>query len=590
MPVHAGPETYYNLLTTAFLGGHLYLPVVPPPELLAAKNPFGVEGVGRLQDASLYNGRFYLYYGPTPALTLFLPWRIASGRAMPHSFAVLVYAMAGYVFSCLLLFVLLEAAEIRASLLLKGAAVMALGLGNLTPVLIRRPGAVYEVAITAGFCFFMAAMYFLARGVTTADKPWTLAVAGLCTGLAAGCRPHYAVVAVLVLAMYAVYMRRLGKDLLYFGAPIVFCGLALAWYNFARFDSPFEFGTKYQLTGNSIAHVMLHARHVVPTLYFYLFSPPLWMDQFPFLQLMRQAPAPFGHPEWMPWINLEEEFAGILTVAPLCAAGLLLPLALLRKNAAEWRPVKLVVFALWAAAVTMLTSIAFAGSIAMRYHPDYAPELLVAALFVCVWAAAAARTRAVRVTITALTVAGCVWGAGCTMALSVNSYNHSLRTRNPEEFKKLVSLFGGNPEKIRYPVRQLKFGGTITFEGSPASRREAILSSGGPHAGDVVFVEYIGEGKLRFGAEHWGWPVVTGPVIDYAPSVPLALEVDYERTDYGRLTIELNGQPALFRQGEMYFTAPGEVAAGQDKRGSPPLAPFSGRLQVKGGISLGFGE
>ena len=41
------------------------------------------------------------------------------------------------------------------------------------------------------------------------------------------------------------------------------------------------------------------------------------MDEFPYLQLMRQPRAPFGHPEWMPPINLSDLFAGLLTIAVL---------------------------------------------------------------------------------------------------------------------------------------------------------------------------------------------------------------------------------------------------------------------------------
>jgi hypothetical protein len=416
--------------------------------------------------------------------------------------------------------------------------------------------------------------------------------AGCSAGLSAGCRPHYGVVSAVVLAMYAAYVLRAGRfrELLWFGTPVAVCGLGLAWYNFARFDNPLEFGTNYQLTGNSVAHVMLHARHVVPTLYFYFFSQPQWMNQFPFLQLMRPEAAPFGRPDWMPWINLEEEFAGILTIAPLCAAGLVLPLALLRKSA-DWRAVKLVVFALWGAALIMLTSIAFAGSIAMRYHPDYAPELLVAALFVCLWAVSAAQSRAKRTIAVAATVVGCVWGTGCTMALSVNSYNHSLRTRNPADFRSLVSFFGGDPSAIRYPVRQLKFAATMTIPGGAGrSSREAILSAGSGEAGDVVFVEYTGRNRLRFGVQHAGHREVLGPEIEYTAGAPLDFLLDYERTGYGRLTVRLAGQTVLFRQGEMCFTAPAEIAVGRDKRGSGEMPRFSGQLAINDGVSLGFGE
>ena len=598
LPAHPGPENYYHLLTMGFLSGHLSLPIAPKPELLALQNPFGPEGAGlRLQDASLYHGKYYLYYGPTPAVTLFLPWRLISGRGMPQSLAVLLYASAGWGFSCLLLFQLLRSAGVEISTLVKSAVALGLGLGNLTPVLLRRPGTMYEVAITAGFCFFMAAMSLLARRVAGEDRrPWVLVAAGFCAGLSAGCRPHYGVVAALVLALYCGYVirscrfrgRALVSELAYFAAPVALCGLALAWYNYARFSSPFEFGTNYQLTGSTITHITFHTRHVIPVLYFYLFSKPLWMDQFPFVQLMRQAPAPFGHPEWMPWLNLEEEFAGILTIAPLCVAGILLPLALV------WRKVagagtKLIVLTVWGAALTMLLCISLSGSIGMRYQTDYAPELLVAALFVCLWAAdrnSASRGRWVM----GITLAACLWGTLCTTALSINSYNHSLRTKNPQTFRRLVAFFGGDPAGIRYPVRKLGFAGSIVFSPRPSSMREAILSSGAPHAGDVVFVEYLGRDRLRFGVQHWDWPEVAGPEVSYIPGTTHVFSVEYVRADYGRLTVRMDGQEVLRREGEIYFTAPGEVAVGQDKTGlTPAVAPFSGQLGVGEGAWLGFG-
>jgi hypothetical protein len=391
---HPGPENYYDLLASGFLSGHLYLPVEPPPRLLALRDPFGADTTGiRLQDASLYHGKYYLYYGPTPAITLFLPWRIVTGHGMPHSFAVLLYTWIGFLFSYLFLFLLLDSAKIRVPQWIQVVLTLSLGVGNLAPVLLRRPGAIYEVAIAAGFCWFLAGLYLFARWLILGDnRRWIILAAGLCFGLAAGCRSHYGLTAAIILVVSGLYfvLRResVASEFSYFAGAILFCGLALAAYNYARFDSPFEFGTTYQLTGSIIARVMLHGRHVVPTLYFYLFSRPLLMDQFPFLQLMRPLPAPFGHPEWMPWINLGEEFAGILTVIPMCVAGLFLPLSLLHAAARKLqRSVKLAVLVTWGAGVAMLLFIAFAGAVGMRYHLDYAPELLIAGLFGCLWLA-----------------------------------------------------------------------------------------------------------------------------------------------------------------------------------------------------------
>jgi hypothetical protein len=601
-------KDFYNLLADAFLAGQLHLLVAPSPQMLALPNPYDpARNAGlRLHDASLYNGRYYLYFGPTPALVLFAPWKAITGMGIPPSFSLMVFATVGYVFSSLLLLLLIQAAEIQVPWFLKAAAVTTLGSGNLVSLLLRRPGAQYEVPILCGFSFFMAGMYLIARYLLAEDrKPWHALLAGLCFGLTAGCRPHYGPVAALLLAAYAFYLvrtRRLGgrrldgnaiiREIAWFGGPVVFCGLVIAWYNFARFGNPLEFGTHYQLTASTNTRNELSFGNLLPCLYFFLFSRPVWLDQFPYLQLMRQPRAPFGHPEWMPDINLGDLFAGLLTIAPLCIAGFLLPLALLRKKAERVpAPVKAIVLALTGSAMLLLLSICLSGSVAMRYHVDFAPELLVAALLVCLWAVSEARSPRIRFLLIVLTAAGCLWGAAATTALSINGYDYSLRLRNPPAYRSLVSFFGGDPNTIRYPMRLLKLDAGIAFSPRPSSMREVLLASGSARDGDAVFVEYTGAGGVRFGFQH-GDERTFGPTVAAEPGKYYQLSIGYISDAYDILTVKLNGQIALHWQGQFYFTAPQEITAGEDKTGkAADLRPFSGRLDVKdGGLAVNFGE
>ena len=64
-------KNYYNLLAQAFQNGQLHLLLEPSAELLALENPYDYhnrENVPHLWDASLYQGKYYLYWGPVPAL------------------------------------------------------------------------------------------------------------------------------------------------------------------------------------------------------------------------------------------------------------------------------------------------------------------------------------------------------------------------------------------------------------------------------------------------------------------------------------------------------------------------------------------
>ena len=79
---HLPQHRYYNLLADAFRAGQTSLLVTPSPELLALPNPYdpAQNAALRLHDATLYRGRYYLYFGPTPALVLFLPSSSSASR------------------------------------------------------------------------------------------------------------------------------------------------------------------------------------------------------------------------------------------------------------------------------------------------------------------------------------------------------------------------------------------------------------------------------------------------------------------------------------------------------------------------------
>src|SRR5207253_27783 len=96
---------YYNLQSDAFLDGHLSLLVRPANALLALPDPYDpvANGPYRLHDLALYKGRYYLPWGPTPALTLFIPFRLLGLGDMPENLAVVLFSLGGLVFSVLLL-------------------------------------------------------------------------------------------------------------------------------------------------------------------------------------------------------------------------------------------------------------------------------------------------------------------------------------------------------------------------------------------------------------------------------------------------------------------------------------------------------
>jgi len=290
-------------------------------------------------DLSLYQGKFYLYFGITPALLLFWPWAALTGHYLLHRQAVLIFCSVGFLASVALLRAawrryfpaVAEAAAV--------AGALALGLATSAPILLERT-EVYEVAISCTYALTMLALgaIWLALHRPAQRGRW-LAAASLAFGLAVGARPPALFSSIVLLLPLAVAWREAGpasasgptrrRDLgrLLFAAvgPMLACGLGLALYNYRRFANPLEFGEHYQLSGIRQDNI----RHFSPGfLWFnfriYFLEPLPWQPHFPFVRNLVPPPLPPGHG------IVEQPFSpfGVLTNIPLVWLAAAAPLAI----------------------------------------------------------------------------------------------------------------------------------------------------------------------------------------------------------------------------------------------------------------------
>src|SRR5262249_3039367 len=129
-----------------------------------------------------------------------------------------------------------------------------LGMCSTFPHLLRRP-AVYEIAIAGGqFCLVSAMMLWGRVLLGTSRRTLLEAAAGgamAAPAVASRPPPLFPIGGLYLLLLLApARSAKARRDLL--GAallPFLAGGLLVAWYNYARFDSPFEFGYHYQLAG-----------------------------------------------------------------------------------------------------------------------------------------------------------------------------------------------------------------------------------------------------------------------------------------------------------------------------------------------------
>ena len=322
---------FYDLQAQGFRAGHLHLARDPDPRVLAEKDRlnFALRSLW-LWDASLYNDRYYSYWGPLPALVLavsgaFLGVGSGLGDEVPTFALLSLQLVAGALWIERVARRVFREVPLRRVL----GAIVLFAFASPTPWMLARP-AVYEGAIAGGAAFLLLGLVFAFDAVSaepgSSESRRALLLAGAAWALGLACRVTIGPPAALLAAWTALLLplragRRVSpwaervRAMAWMAAPLAASALLLLLYNELRFDSWLEFGTHYQL---STARVHMSWSYVLPNLYSYLLRPVWVTCRFPFVMAMR-IPDPswfwagFAPPEGY---GTNERVAGMLFVAP----------------------------------------------------------------------------------------------------------------------------------------------------------------------------------------------------------------------------------------------------------------------------------
>lgn len=435
-------ESRYADLAAGFVRGHLYMAHDPDPRLAALPNPWDEQarqGIWYLWDVSYYNGRYYLYFSPLPAVVFYLPYRALFGRYPTDELATLFFS--AWAFLAAVLFVHRARAQ-------RGIPfafwVLLIGFGNVIPWVLVEPH-VYEVSVTFGMA--MTAMWALAL-LAFANSPTARRAAhgSLWLGLAIAARPNLGML-LFVTAIGVVMETRAVRVLIAFVAPLAVVGTAMIVYNVVRFSEPFEFGVRYQLT-----HVSMFEKHVCGVSSFaelgrlinhalqYTFSAPVIGSRFPFVDLphanLDQAlvwPSPHGS---------TEAVAGLAPLVPLTIIGTFLALLLLGLDRGQRDAGTRVALQVIAGGWLVLIGLSSCWWVVARYALDFM-LLIVIASIVCIEAGTAPLERLgirilpLRVVIVALACFSIVAG----LLLGFAGPGSAFERVHPEMFHKVSGIF-----------------------------------------------------------------------------------------------------------------------------------------------------
>lgn len=381
---------YYNLLIHGLLKGHLYMDTPVAKELIECPDPWNPAvrspHIPILQDATYYQGRYYLYYGPAPVVTLMMPFRLITGADLPLSLATLCFAWGGLLVSLLLWESIRERyfPEVRAWV--GFAAVLIVGVANPLPVLLRRT-LVYELPIVSGFFFSMAALLALYWSIHSSRRriAW-LAAASVCLGLAVASRLTFLfTMPILLVPLWHAWRHGEGRSFSHLWragvaaiGPIAAIGAMMAAYNYARFGELGEFGTKYQVA--EMFNLMTPRRFALDYVAFnlvdYLLATPNLSPHFPYFHFPGawrwpiQAPAEYWGPELVP---------GLLACFPICSLALLAVFPTRQTAGAQRGELRAWQLCLWGLFLgTALCLLCYYAG-AVRYMVDFTPSLLLGA-------------------------------------------------------------------------------------------------------------------------------------------------------------------------------------------------------------------
>jgi hypothetical protein len=329
-------KNYYWMLTQAFQQGQTHLLVEPNPELLKLENPydhFQRKGLDYLWDTSLYNGKYYLYWGPVPALLGVIVSSITS-KPVTDTGLVFSFVIGIALFSVLLLRDIYKEYKFSAWVFWGGVLASTV---NVPLIWMLTRTKFYEVSISGGQFFLMVGFFALFRAFRSQlPHKGYIAFSAIAFGLAGATRinllPSVVFLAsVIFWRIYIVNQKKINVSLPAFAAaflPLALIACSLFWYNYDRFGSIVEFGHRYQLTGPSLTtnyKDISSAKYIVPNLYTYIFRLPSLTREFPFITI------PWVEQEmWPSFIHLPEHYyytepvAGIIIIVPLIGLTTLL--------------------------------------------------------------------------------------------------------------------------------------------------------------------------------------------------------------------------------------------------------------------------
>jgi len=399
------PTRYYADLARGFQQGVLHIPTRVDPILLDLENPYDPDtrvGVKAPIDISYFKGKYYLYWGPVPAVFLAMVSPFIHGRVgdMQIFFA---FATGIFIIQALLILSFWNRFFEQVSPWFVHLAILVVGLATPVTFLMNNfvSARIYEAAITSAQFFFLLGLIFVFMALDKKSSVIPLAVAGICWGLSIGSRQVLIMPIVVLVVLITQYFYRDQRSIfgsfvkiIPLGVPILTALCALSWYNWARFGSIFESGWSYQLAGPNLQKyrdILFSPGYIIQNLYNYLINPVRLTPGFPYLQLEYGRTASLIPFLSLPQLYASQYLVGLIIALPFTIFAVVAFMGLIQRlqfskrdpgsHSERSQPLVTRLLFLSVAFLCSFVLLLFYFWAAMRFLIDFLPSLILLAIF-----------------------------------------------------------------------------------------------------------------------------------------------------------------------------------------------------------------
>lgn len=310
---HYHEADQYAYLGDAFVHGRLWLDLPVPDALSSMENPYDFEARKTVAadgenpifwDHAFYDGRYYCYFGAAPALLLYVPYQLVTGQWLNTSIAVCILGIGFVVSACLLVFRIARVFFLEQPSFFLVALSACMFVGGSNAMYLGFVSRFYSVPIMASILFTCLGLWFW-LGAKSWKMPvnakaannsaglscWRLALGSVFMALNVGCRPQFMLGCFLAFPIFwdeivhrrTLFSKNSSKATLCAILPFAAMLALQGWYNAARFGSPTDFGSQYNLTGFDMTGYAQKPITTLVVLFWYLLQPFHLEAYFPFV-------------------------------------------------------------------------------------------------------------------------------------------------------------------------------------------------------------------------------------------------------------------------------------------------------------------